>query len=93
MPTLAEIYCAQIKTPLSRGFFDPVQDQSMSKETPCARSRFRRAYWAGSICRDVEAQVLARAVQAHIHLSSFLNGNRTVVFPDSPGAFAFERMG
>ncbi|MEC6999387.1 formyltetrahydrofolate deformylase [Brucella abortus] len=46
-----------------------------------------------SIGRDVEAQVLARAVHAHIHHRSFLNGNRTVVFPASPGSFASERMG
>ena len=46
-----------------------------------------------SIGRDVEAQVLARAVHAHIHHRSFLNGNRTVVFPVSPGSFASERMG
>ena len=46
-----------------------------------------------SIGRDVEAQVLARAVHAHIHHRAFLNGNRTVVFPASPGSFASERMG
>ncbi|MFC4625857.1 formyltetrahydrofolate deformylase [Daeguia caeni] len=46
-----------------------------------------------SIGRDVEAQVLARAVHAHIHHRVFLNGNRTVVFPASPGSFASERMG
>ncbi len=46
-----------------------------------------------SIGRDVEAQVLARAVHAHIHHRSFLNGNRTVVFPASPNSFASERMG
>jgi formyltetrahydrofolate deformylase len=39
-----------------------------------------------SIGRDVEAQVLARAVHAHIH-------HRSVVFPASPGSFASERMG
>lgn len=46
-----------------------------------------------SLGRDVEAQVLARAVHAHIHHRSFLNGNRTVVFPASPGSYASERMG
>ena len=46
-----------------------------------------------SIGRDVEAQVLARAVHAHIHHQIFINGERTVVFPPSPGSFASERMG
>lgn len=43
--------------------------------------------------RDVEAQVLSRAVHAHIHHRTFLNGSKTVVFPASPGSFASERMG
>ena len=46
-----------------------------------------------SLGRDVEAQVLARAIHAHIHRRVFLNGNRTVVFPASPGSYASERMG
>ena len=46
-----------------------------------------------SLGRDVEASVLARAVHAHIHHRSFLNGNKTVVFPASPGSYASERMG
>lgn len=46
-----------------------------------------------SMGRDVEAQVLARAIHAHIHHSVFLNGNRTIVFPASPGSHASERMG
>ena len=46
-----------------------------------------------SIGRDVEAQVLARAIHAHIHRRTFLNGNRTVVFPPSPGSYASERLG
>ncbi|MBA3041218.1 MAG: formyltetrahydrofolate deformylase [Alphaproteobacteria bacterium] len=46
-----------------------------------------------SIGRDVESQVLARAIHAHIHRRVFLNGNRTVVFPASPGSYASERMG
>jgi formyltetrahydrofolate deformylase len=46
-----------------------------------------------SLGRDVESQVLARAVHAHIHGRVFLNGHRTVVFPASPGSFASERMG
>ncbi len=39
-----------------------------------------------SLGRDVEAQVLARAIHAHIHRRVFLNGARTVVFPASPGS-------
>ncbi len=46
-----------------------------------------------AIGRDVEAQVLSRAIHAHIHHRVFLNGDRTVVFPASPGGFASERMG
>ncbi|SIQ44311.1 formyltetrahydrofolate deformylase [Rhizobium sp. RU35A] len=46
-----------------------------------------------SMGRDVEAQVLARAVHAHIHHRTFINGNRTIVFPPSPGSYASERMG
>jgi formyltetrahydrofolate deformylase len=46
-----------------------------------------------SIGRDVEAQVLARAIHAHIHHRTFINGKRTIVFPPSPGSYASERMG
>ncbi|WP_420569682.1 formyltetrahydrofolate deformylase [Thalassovita sp.] len=46
-----------------------------------------------SLGRDVEASVLARAIHAHIHHRSFLNGNKTIVFPASPGSYASERMG
>lgn len=46
-----------------------------------------------SLGRDVESQVLARAIHAHIHRRVFLNGNKTVVFPASPGSHASERMG
>lgn len=46
-----------------------------------------------SIGRDVESQVLARAVHAHIHNRVFMNGNKTIVFPASPGSYASERMG
>ncbi len=46
-----------------------------------------------SLGRDVETQVLVRAVHAHIHRRVFLNGSKTVVFPASPGSFASERMG
>ena len=46
-----------------------------------------------AIGRDVESQVLARAIHTHIHRRVFLNGNKTVVFPASPGSYASERMG
>ncbi|MFW2587236.1 formyltetrahydrofolate deformylase [Sagittula sp. SSi028] len=46
-----------------------------------------------SLGRDVEAQVLARAVHAHAHRRVFLNGDKTVVFPASPGSYSSERMG
>ncbi|TRC89724.1 formyltetrahydrofolate deformylase [Mesorhizobium sp. WSM4310] len=46
-----------------------------------------------SLGRDVEAQVLSRAIHAHIHGRVFLDGNKTIVFPPSPGSYASERMG
>ncbi len=46
-----------------------------------------------SLGRDVESQVLARAIHAHIHSRVFINGNKTVVFPASPGSYGSERMG
>ena len=46
-----------------------------------------------SLGRDVESQVLARAVHAHAHRRAFLNGNKTVVFPASPDSFATQRAG
>jgi len=46
-----------------------------------------------SLGRDVESQVLARAIHAHARRRAFINGNKTVVFPASPGSFSSERMG
>ena len=46
-----------------------------------------------SIGRDVESQVLARAIHAHIHHRVFLNENKTIIFPASPGSYVSERMG
>ncbi|RFB80361.1 formyltetrahydrofolate deformylase [Methylovirgula sp. 4M-Z18] len=46
-----------------------------------------------TVGRDVESQVLARAVHAHIHHRTFMNGNRTIVFPASPGSYKSERLG
>ena len=34
-----------------------------------------------------------RSSHAHIHHRVFLNGNKTIVFPPSPGSYAFDRMG
>ncbi|SIT07862.1 formyltetrahydrofolate deformylase [Paracoccus saliphilus] len=46
-----------------------------------------------SLGRDVESQVLARAIHAHANHRVFLNNNKTVVFPASPGSYSSERMG
>ncbi|MCL4068122.1 formyltetrahydrofolate deformylase [Pseudomonas sp. GX19020] len=46
-----------------------------------------------SLGRDVESQVLARAIHAHVHGRVFINGNKTIVFPPSPGSYVSERMG
>jgi len=46
-----------------------------------------------SLGREVEASVLARAVHAHAHHRVFLNENKTVVFPASPGSYSSTRMG
>ena len=46
-----------------------------------------------SLGRDVEALVLARAIHAHVQHRVFINGNKTVVFPASPGGYTSERMG
>lgn len=43
--------------------------------------------------RDVEAQVLSRAIHAHAHRRVFASGGKTVVFPASPGSYSSERMG
>lgn len=45
-----------------------------------------------SVGRDVESQVLARAVHAHIHRRVLMNGSRTVVFPASSGSMASMQM-
>jgi formyltetrahydrofolate deformylase len=46
-----------------------------------------------SLGRDVESQVLARAVHAHIHRRVLINDDKTVVFPASPGSYGAERSG
>ncbi len=46
-----------------------------------------------SLGRDVESQVLSRAIHAHANHRVFVNGNKTVVFSASPGSYSSERMG
>ncbi|HTO32877.1 MAG TPA: formyltetrahydrofolate deformylase [Pararhizobium sp.] len=46
-----------------------------------------------SIGRDVESQVLARAVHAHIHHRVFMNGDKTIIFAATSGSYKSERMG
>ncbi|MBM2294322.1 formyltetrahydrofolate deformylase [Sulfitobacter pseudonitzschiae] len=46
-----------------------------------------------SLGRDVESRVLARAIHAHAHHRVFLNGNKSVVFPASPGSYSSRLMG
>ena len=46
-----------------------------------------------SLGRDVESQVLARAIHAHAHHRVFLNGQKTIVFPASPGSYSASRVG
>ena len=46
-----------------------------------------------SLGRDVESQVLARAIHAHIHHRVFQSGDKTIVFSASPMEYVSERMG
>jgi hypothetical protein len=46
-----------------------------------------------SLGRDVESQMLARAIHAHIHHRTFMTGRRTVVFPPRPDSFVSDRRG
>lgn len=46
-----------------------------------------------SLGRDVEARVLSRAIHAHANHRALLNGNKTVVFPASPGSYSSEKLG
>ena len=45
-----------------------------------------------SIGREVEASVLSRAIHAHVHRRVFQNGDKTVVFPASPGSYSSVRV-
>ncbi|RCL00100.1 MAG: formyltetrahydrofolate deformylase [Candidatus Tokpelaia sp. JSC189] len=44
-----------------------------------------------AIGRDIEIQVLARAVHAHIQHRTFINANRVVVFPITPGSYTLKK--
>ena len=46
-----------------------------------------------SLGRDVESQVLARAIHAYVHGRVFLNDNKTIVFPPSPDSYSAETVG
>ncbi|KQQ60190.1 formyltetrahydrofolate deformylase [Pseudomonas sp. Leaf127] len=43
--------------------------------------------------RDVESQVLARAIHAYVHGRVFMNDNKTIVFPPSPDSYSAEVPG
>ncbi|MGY2284478.1 formyltetrahydrofolate deformylase [Pseudomonas gingeri] len=46
-----------------------------------------------SLGRDVESQVLSRAIHAYVHGRVFLNDNKTIVFPASPDSYTSETIG
>lgn len=46
-----------------------------------------------SLGRDVESQVLARAIHAYVHGRVFLNDTKTIVFPPSPDSYSAETIG
>ncbi|AUZ58532.1 Formyltetrahydrofolate deformylase [Pseudomonas sp. XWY-1] len=46
-----------------------------------------------SLGRDVESQVLARAIHAYVHGRVFMNENKTIVFPASPDSYSSETIG
>lgn len=46
-----------------------------------------------SLGRDVESQVLSRAIHAHVHGRVFLNGSKTIIFPPSPDSYTAEVVG
>ena len=46
-----------------------------------------------SLGRDVESQVLARAIHAYVHGRVFMNENKTIVFPPSPDSYSSESIG
>ncbi|WP_372438823.1 formyltetrahydrofolate deformylase, partial [Pandoraea sputorum] len=46
-----------------------------------------------SLGRDVESQVLARAIHAYVHGRVFLNRNKTIVFAPSADSYSAEHIG
>lgn len=46
-----------------------------------------------SLGRDVESQVLSRAIHAHVHGRVFLNESKTIIFPASPDSYTCEAVG
>ncbi|WP_260955738.1 formyltetrahydrofolate deformylase [Pseudomonas citri] len=46
-----------------------------------------------SLGRDVESQVLSRAIHAYVHGRVFLNESKTIVFPASPDSYKSEAVG
>ena len=56
-----------------------------SSRTPSASPMPNRPRITTQLGRDVESQVLARAIHAHIHRRVFLNGNKTVSSRPRPG--------
>ena len=56
------------------------------KVLDAARQRLRQG-------RDAEKLVLARGLRWHLEDRVLVHGNKTVVFPASPGSYASERMG
>lgn len=46
-----------------------------------------------SLGRDVESQVLSRAIHAHVHGRVFLNASKTIIFPASPDSYTAEAIG
>lgn len=46
-----------------------------------------------SLGREVESSVLARAIHAHVNRRVFMNGDKTIVFPPSPGSYSAKHVG
>jgi len=70
-----------------------IQEKNLNKLFFTCFEKFNKELDYVSLGRDVESQVLARAIHAHVHHRVFVNGNKTVVFPASPGSYSSERMG
>ncbi|TXR54436.1 formyltetrahydrofolate deformylase [Reinekea thalattae] len=46
-----------------------------------------------SLGQEVESSVLARAIHAHVNHRVFMNGDKTIVFPPSPGSYSATSIG